>query len=703
MKMKSIRKSVFLTFCVLGSGFSNPAEGAEITLGRGEIRIVLAPDEYAPVKLAAENLVRDIKRVMEKEAVVVQDADPKNSGEGSVVILSNPNRSRFSRRIHLKDVDGFEAHRIYADPPSRTVVLQGADMRGTVYAVYAFSEKFLGVPPLWYWSTWMPEKRSEIKIDSDTDLLFRPPQVKYRAWFPNDQDMFAPWRSKSKENDEAWLETMLRLKLNTVELDNGIAFPDSVNHNVNLLRKYGLLLTAHHVSPLNMPLNQWDKYWKTVRKMDAPELSLANRDGLVEFWRHAVKVLNQNGVQPIWVIGFRGNGDIPFWETFRDAPKSMEERASIINAMVRVQLDLIKEITGQKEPEVRMIFYNELSDLLAAGLLKPPVGENMVWTFVAARRDHFPNRDIVNFDQAQKAKLGYYMNLQFTSTGSHLVQAEGPWKMEFNFRYVNSKSPLFFSVVNVGNLREHLLTMSANASMMWDLDRYSTDGFLSEFCGRYFGKPLAKKISGLYRDFFYAYWCQKKPDFAGMQRQYIFQDLRYHQAVRSLALRFFSPYDPNPLKDYPSEQLPGRTYSIVPGDNEATSQVDAMLHGMEKSSARFGEVAEQCDRAMGSMDAKYRPFFNDNLRIPAYFMHHLSRMFYHYVNAYTCTSDPERRVQELEIAYRDVLQASDHLLEGAHGNFETWYAGNSERGIFNVSELVKNVKSTLDAAKQLRP
>jgi len=49
------------------------------------------------------------------------------------------------------------------------------------------------------------------------------------------------------------------------------------------------------------------------------------------------------------------------------------------------------------------------------------------------------------------------MNFGFASTGAHVAPVESPWKMEFNYRYINNKSPLYFSVVNVGNMREFLL------------------------------------------------------------------------------------------------------------------------------------------------------------------------------------------------------------------------------------------------------
>ena len=70
--------------------------------------------------------------------------------------------------------------------------------------------------------------------------------------------------------------------------------------------------------------------------------------------------------------------------------------------------------------------------------------------------------------------LGYYFNYQFTSTGSHLAAAEGPWKMEQNLRYVAAKSdkPLVFSVVNAGNIREYVMELSANAAMLWDFKAY---------------------------------------------------------------------------------------------------------------------------------------------------------------------------------------------------------------------------------------
>lgn len=191
-----------------------------------------------------------------------------------------------------------------------------------------------------------------------------------------------------------------------------------------------------------------------------------------------------------------------------------------------------------------------MADLVTAGLVVPPANENMIWTFCSGRRDHYPYSDIQKFNPETPVKLGYYMNLQFTSTGSHLAPAEGPWKMEFNYRYVNSKSPLYLSVVNSGNFREYMYTMSANAKLLWDYDAYDSDKWNRDYAVQYFGEEYADEIADLYKDYFYAYWTQRKPDFpGGMERQFIFQDQRYARAISYIG-DDFSTSAPNRCRIY---------------------------------------------------------------------------------------------------------------------------------------------------------
>lgn len=655
--------------------------GSSLKLKAGNFQLVVSEQEPAPVKLAAETLAKDFEKVMRYKPDI---SSGLHQAKGiDIVIVNEASGDVAFRSPNLRSLDDFESYRVYADPNDKRIYLHGKDMRGTIYAIYTFSELFLDVPPLWYFSSWEPSYKKQVKVPSDYDYFQKSPQVRYRAWFPNDTDLFVPWRKLSKENDELWLETMLRLKLNTVELEATVTYPDyKLNRQAALLRKYGLVLTSHHHVACNNNLRNWEGYWRQVRGMEPPRLLLSDEQALREFWQYSIETVCRDRQENLWQIAFRGINDQPFWAAFSDAPKGDKERAEVINRMIRIQLDMIKKATGEKDPFVRMTFYDELSDLLAKGYLQPPTGKNMLWTFVAGRRDHYPYDDLVAFDTTKQVKLGYYMNLQFTSTGAHLAPGEGPWKMEFNYRYVNTRGPLTFSVVNAGNLREFMMEMAANARMMWDMKAYSTDAFLLDFCAQYFGKRHAAEAARLYRDYYYAYWQQKPSVFPDMERQFIFHDLRHSRVFDQIGKRF-NDYSPNPLYEIGFERVPGRSFRI-----EGNHQVDSLLAGMEKTAVRFAEVSQRCDALLKRLPKQDQRFFRDNLAAPCRYMEALSHSLYHFVSAYK-EKEKEKRAKDLKASITYLEEARDALYATQEGVFSTWYKGDTDGGIFNIPAKLK--------------
>lgn len=654
---------------------------SSLKLEKGNFRIQLSENEVDPVRLAAKTLCKDFEKVMRYKPEICQTTG--DTQDINIVIINEAVGSPLLQSRFIRPLDGFESHRVYCSPDEKRIYLHGKDMRGTIYAIYTFSELFLEVPPLWYFSSWEPPYKKQVEMQSDFDYFKKSPQVRYRAWFPNDTDLFTPWRRLSKENDELWLETMLRLKLNTVELEATVTYPDyKLNRQAALLRKYGLVLTSHHHVACNNNLMNWAGYWRKVRGIEPPELLLSNEKALIEFWEYSIETVCRNKQENLWQIAFRGVNDQPFWAAFSDAPTDDKERAEVINRMIRIQLAMIKKATGEEDPFVRMTFYDELSDLLARGYLQPPTGKNMLWTFVAGRRDHYPYDDLVAFDTTKQVKLGYYMNLQFTSTGAHLAPAEGPWKMEANYRYVNTRGPLTFSVVNAGNLREFVMEMSANARMMWNMQTYNTNSFLLDFCTQYFGKEHAAEAAKLYHDYYYSYWQQKPSEFPGMERQFVFQDLRYSRVFDQIGQRF-NDFSPNPLYDIGFERVPGRSFRID-GDN----QVDSLIAGMEKTAMRFEEVSRRCETLLKRLPKQDQRFFRDNLAAPCHYMAALSRSLYHFVSAYK-EKESNKRAENLDIAIRQLEEARDTLYATQEGVFSTWYAGDSADGKFNIPAKLK--------------
>ena len=677
--MKRIGKILLLvTAITLGATTRANAEGNTITLEKDAVTIVVSPGECSQVKLAVDALCRDFEKVMGFRPAVATAP----TGKGTEIMVANGATEGSDAMIaDEKKIAGFEAHRVYADNSANRIFAYGTDMRGTIYAIYTLSEKILGVPPLWYWCSWQPEEKDSINIDGELDILFNSPAVRYRAWFPNDEDLFNPWRAKSSDNNELWLETMLRLKLNTVEHTATVTTSGTLNSEAMLYKKYGLVLTSHHMVSLNNSFANWDAYWRDVRHTTPPALSVKDLTSLKAFWQYSIDAVKNSGVENLWQIAFRGKTDEPFWNVFVDAPSSDKERGQIITDMVKIQYDMICESTGDDNPFVRMTFYDEISSLLAAGHIQPPKASNMLWTFVAGRRDHYPYDDLVNWQNTDNVQLGYYMNLQFYSTGAHLAPAEGPWKMEDNYRYVMGKGPLTFSVVNAGNLREFLMEMSANASMMWNPDTYTTDSFLKSFCAQYFGEENAEAISGLYRDYYYSYWNQKTPDFpGGFDRQYVFQDLRHSQVIKMI-YNTWNTYKDNPLTEIGFESVPGRTFRI-----EGPSQVDAMLEGLPKEAAAFAKVAGDCDAMMANVADGQQTFFYDHLAAYAHYMAHLSKATYHFVHAYKYDAD---RYTDLSTALDEMKAAQGSLLESEHDVFDRWYDTDDKFEMNNRIEMIR--------------
>lgn len=661
------------------AGNNTPADKQSITLSPGNYSIVVPDQECSQVRLAAEALCRDFGKVT--GTVPVINANPDAATK--IFVVNDATAGTDNNTGVENDLEGFESHRVYTDAETGDIYLHGKDMRGTIYAIYTFSEKVLGVPPLWYWCDWQPETTETIEVDADMDIMVKSPEVRYRAWFPNDEDLFIPWRTKSEQNNEMWLETMLRLKLNTVEYTATVTTTGTLNQEAMLYKKYGLVLTSHHMVALNNSFANWDAYWRDVRHTTPPALSVKDTKSLREFWQYSIDAVLSSGVENLWQIAFRGKTDQPFWSVFTDAPSSDKERGEIINQMVKTQYDMICESTGEENPFVRMTFYDEISTLLAKGYIEPPTATNMLWTFVAGRRDHYPYDDIVAWENTGNVKLGYYMNLQFYSTGAHLAPAEGPWKMEANYRYVKSKGPLTFSVVNAGNLREFLMEMSANAAMMWDSESYSTDNFLKDFCAQYFGEDVADEAAALYRDFYYSYWNQKTPDFpGGFDRQYIFQDLRHSQVIKQI-YGTWNNYKDNPLTEIGYESVPGRTFRI-----EGDSQVDCMLEGLAREAEAFEKVADRCDNLIDRIEPSRQTFFYDHLSAYSHYMAHLSKSVYHFVHAYKFKED---RYSDLTTSLDEMEAAKKALTDTEHGVFDGWYDTDDKFEMNNRIEMIRTL------------
>ncbi len=673
---------------LVGSAFPAPCRAANDNIRLSPGTPLLVPKETPPsVRMAVTDLQRDLEKILGRPSPVIED-EKELKGRPAVLILTNGS----SRPAwHEAAVTGSEAHGIHTREIGgrKCVVLEGADPRGTVYAIYSFSDAFLDIPPLWHWADWAPVRREAVDVPADTKRIFPPAHVRWRAWFNNDTDFLTPWLRRSPDHEQAMLETILRLKYNTFEV-GGIADlrPGAPRHavrsDVRKAHERGLAITHHHTSPLGSNLSAWEAFWEREGKK-APPLSVRSAGKLEEFWRYHVETAKRAGLEVVWTLVFRGARDIPFWETYADSPAGERERSQVINEMLRTQADIVKEVTGNPAPDMRTTFYNEGTTLLTAGLLHPPAEPTLIWTFVAARRDHFPTEFVRGLRPVPGRRIGYYLNFQFTSSGSHLAPAEGPWKMAANYRIAEAagSEPLAFTVVNAGNIREHLAELSANAAMMWRFKDFDADAFLRTYCARYFGADRSAEIAALYRDYYQAYWMQRKPDIPDFDRQYIFQDLRYPRAVEMLLKDMAAGvHRPNPLDghalDNPDKGSVGY-FRVEPQPGDA-GQLGALLRGTTESRRKFAAVVNRATELQPPAGAG-RTFFTDNLLARAKIMESLNTLLHETTLAYQSHGRRKDRRKHLESAIAALDAVKTTLDETRHGSFDGWYDGDRVSGL----------------------
>ena len=100
---------------------------------------------------------------------------PKLAGsidEASPVALLIAENSHLPADVHCAtttDIETFAFSIAAAKTKAkRTVVcLTGADMRGTIYAIYQFSQSCLGVDPMYLWTDKQPDQRNAMVLPQD--------------------------------------------------------------------------------------------------------------------------------------------------------------------------------------------------------------------------------------------------------------------------------------------------------------------------------------------------------------------------------------------------------------------------------------------------------------------------------------------------------------------------------------------------------
>lgn len=204
------------------------------------------------------------------------------------------------------------------------ITIMGSDTLGTVYGIYAFTEKCLGILPFYRLTDLFPEKCREKWLEEQT-ITSPERSVRFRGWFLNDEDLLSEFRYSGGHREidypfyrdimdtdvlDRILETALRMEINLVipasflNIDN----PDEARLADAVTRR-GLYISQHHVEPVGVSYFSADAYVKRFGN-DGEQVSfLSNRERMVEIWRYYIEKWAKYGDRVIWQLGLRGKAD----------------------------------------------------------------------------------------------------------------------------------------------------------------------------------------------------------------------------------------------------------------------------------------------------------------------------------------------------------------------------------------------------------
>src|SRR6201996_219013 len=196
--MTFMRHRILLASLLLVAAGPATAQGGGLTIDARTV-IVESPDAPGPVKKAADDLASDMAKVFGIRPQIV----PASSGPA----------------IEIAAPTGGATESFVIAARGNHVVLSGADMRGTIFAIYSFSQEYLGVDPMYYWNDHQPAKKAAVTLPAGLDKKYPSPLFTYRGFFINDEDQLTGW-APGEQSDHSGInhavmdrifETILRL------------------------------------------------------------------------------------------------------------------------------------------------------------------------------------------------------------------------------------------------------------------------------------------------------------------------------------------------------------------------------------------------------------------------------------------------------------------------------------------------------------
>ncbi len=654
------------------------------------VTILVSPAAPGPVQLAAQDLADDVQAVFGTRPKLVHR--PEDAARTAIVIAVPENfPGALASRLSSPESFSISARRIQRNSKHSTevILLAGADMRGTIYAVYQFSEEYLGVDPLYYWTDKLPVHRAAIAVPAVLNETFPAPVFTYRGFFINDEDLLTGWapgeaKDKTGISLDVWnkiYETILRLKGNMVAPGTWI-FPNEPQ--VQLAAKRGLIIAQHHAIPLGLNVARWPK--------DVPYNYSEHPEILERAWKNAVHSYLP-GQQVLWTVGLRGLSDV----TYASMDPAVRDNNTALGALISKAIADQMQIVRSVHPDAKFVtnLWQEGARLVQQGALKIPPEVSIVWADdgYGYLEDH----------GAVAAGQGMYDHVAMMNGRANQLTEMIPVERSFSEigRYVKAGATRY-SLVNTSDIRPVSMSIRAVMNAVWKGVPSGDDKageFYRQWSTEEFGKQSAPKLVKLYENYFRA------PAHLG-DPVHEYGDQLYHTEARRMLLTYMID---SPLYALPSQAPNWEPARILDGAPLVGPHPPIAREWLDQTAAR--EV-QQCGEAAHRWDAVWKEALAIEPQIPSsrrnFYREQVLAMIAINRQSNRILMLVSRAIQEAEKgdgaqAHKDIDEALSSFDEiqraeaaAEFGKWKNWYRGDWLTGIYRTRELVTVFSKFLD-------
>lgn len=548
------------------------------------------------------------------------------------------------------------------------------DDLGFIYGIYEISRSILNITDLWFWNDQNINKKEGYEVSDNFKYKSSTYKVRYRGWFINDEVLISTWKVNRKKEVpwEMIFEALLRLGGNMV-----IPGTDT---NSKIYRKLassmGLYITHHHAEPLGSEM------FSRVYPDLEPSYDLYE-DKFKELWKSAIE--KQKDMKVIWNLGFRGQGDKPFWEN-DNKYQTIESRGKLISDIIKIQYNMVKSVKPNAVFCTNL--YGEIMELYNQNALDLPediikiYADNGYGKMVSRRQGNKNLRvnSMVNKEDISPQGIYYHVSFYDLQAANHITMlSNSPEFIKNELLSVLSNGGKDYWIINCSNVKPHVYYLDF-ISKIWKVGDIDIEEHKKDYIKKYYGTKhnleIKKCLDNYWKDALR--YGENEDDHAGEQ---------FSNHVARILINQY-------MKDS-SKAAKGLLWAV--NADSLKKQVLWYYELCKKACINYSKYLKECENVSSMLDNAEKLLFDDSILLQA-------QIHYYCFNGakYTCKSILKSMEDDYKMGFyiagkarKLYLKADLCMRNSEHGKWHKFYANECLTDVKQSAYVLEGLMSYL--------